>query len=294
MQNKGHGRRWPGHCLASACAAVLLVNGCAATPTVQERTRMAHQYAMRAGMTAMTPGPDRPLPITGFVRAVATGAPLVVYIEGDGRAWLNSSTPSPDPTPIDPVALRLAGVDTRPNVVYLARPGQFRQPATGSVPRRYWLSARFAPEVVDAYAEVVRALAQEREATEIELVGYSGGGAIAALLSARLKREQPAVRLTLRTVAANLDTATWTRLLRLSPLTGSLNPADVAPELGDTPQQHLIGMKDRQVPAEVFAAFAAKLASDRCVQAVRLDLGHAGPWGEAWREALARKPACAP
>lgn len=256
---------------------------------------MAHQYAMQAGMTAVTLGKDRSLPLNGFVRIGAAGARLVVYIEGDGRAWLNSTTPSSDPTPVNPVALRLAVLDARPNVVYLARPGQFNQPTTSSpVARRYWLSARYAPEVVDTYAVVVREMARELEATEIELIGYSGGGAIAALLSARLKREEPAIQLTLRTVAGNLDTATWSRLLRLSPLTGSLNPADVASELGDIPQQHLLGTQDRQVPPQVFAAFAAKLASHRCLQEVWLDVGHAGPWGEAWGKALAQTPTCAP
>lgn len=282
-------------CCHAPVLAALVAAGCATTPGAAERTRIAGQYALQAGLTPVTLAKDTPLPLRGFVRAGAAGEPLVVYIEGDGRAWLNGNTPSPDPTPVDPVALRLAALDMRSNVAYLARPGQFLHPPAGSsVPRRYWLSARYAPEVVDTYAMVVREMARELAAPEMELVGYSGGGAIAVLVSARLKREMPALRLTLRTVAGNLDTATWTRVLRLSPLAGSLNPADVATELADIPQQHLLGRQDRQVPATVYAAFAAKLASDRCVQAVWLDLGHAGPWDDAWREALAQTPGCGP
>lgn len=52
-------------------------------------------------------------PISGAVNT------LTIHIEGDGLAWINSSTPSSDPTPTNPLALRLALLDTAPSV-YLA------------------------------------------------------------------------------------------------------------------------------------------------------------------------------
>ena len=46
--------------------------------------------------------------LVGFYRPLSMGsAVLHVYIEGDGFAWKNSTTPSSDPTPLTAVALIL-------------------------------------------------------------------------------------------------------------------------------------------------------------------------------------------
>jgi hypothetical protein len=37
-----------------------------------------------------------------------------LYIEGDGYAWKNRHEPSNDPTPMNPVAMRLAAADPHP------------------------------------------------------------------------------------------------------------------------------------------------------------------------------------
>ncbi len=50
---------------------------------------------------------------------------MVVYIEGDGRAYVNRRTPSNDPTPGNPMALRLALADPSLRVLYLGRPCQY-------------------------------------------------------------------------------------------------------------------------------------------------------------------------
>ena len=66
---------------------------------------------------------------TFVLRALSkTTAPvniLRVYIEGDGFAWVNRTTPSDDPTPRNPLGLKLAAADPSPNVLYLARPCQY-------------------------------------------------------------------------------------------------------------------------------------------------------------------------
>lgn len=102
---------------------------------------------------------------------------LTVYIEGDGFAWVDARTPSFDPTPRDPVALRLALGDPDGHAVYLARPCQY---VTGADRRncgkKYWTSHRFAQETVDAASLVVDRLKQRYHASSVMLVGYSGGG----------------------------------------------------------------------------------------------------------------------
>src|ERR1700722_15494796 len=54
------------------------------------------------------------------------GSTLWVYLEGDGLAYLRPSEPSGDPSPRDPVALRLALTYPKDSpVAYLARPCQY-------------------------------------------------------------------------------------------------------------------------------------------------------------------------
>lgn len=256
---------------------LLLLAGCQSTPGVDERVVAAREIAREARMTPVTT--TSAIPLQGFARFGQPGAPLTIYIEGDGQAWLNRRTPSPDPTPVNPVALQLAVVDSSPNVAYLARPGQYR---VEGIDRRYWLAARFSADVVDSYLEAISMLAGQVAAPEIHLAGFSGGGAIAALVAARWQAENPARPITLRTVGGNLDIATWVQLRRLTPLAGSLNPADFAAQLAAVPQRHFSGRQDRQVPRAVLDAYLARLPDRRCVEVIEVDVGHGGPWQEAW------------
>lgn len=270
-----------------ALALALALAGCAGLPDAATRTRAAESLAAAAGLQAFVPV-NTPLPLHGFARLGCPGAAISVYIEGDGLAWINVSMPSPDPTPLNPVALQLAALDSGCNVVYLGRPGQYR----GGVDSRYWLGARFAPEVIDSYVAALHGLTGVGSGTALTLTGYSGGGAVATLVAARLQAE--GVPLVLRTVAGNLDTEAWTKRRKLSPLAGSLNPASVAAALATVPQLHLSGRRDRQVPAWVLESYLARLPARNCVQVVDVDANHAGPWREAWGAALAQPPACAP
>lgn len=211
--------------------------------------------------------------------------PLHVYIEGDGHAWRTRHRPSRDPTPRDPVALRLAMADPAPAVAYIGRPCQYLADVSGC-PRRYWTSHRYAPEVVAALAEVVRDLAARHGARgQPVLVGYSGGGALAVLLAARGAPASAVV-----TVAANLDLAAWTSLHGVSPLSGSLDPAQER-AAGAIPQRHLVGERDRVVPPSVVRAFAA--ATGLPVAAVRVVPGFdhhccwAREWPRLWRRMVA-------
>lgn len=267
-------------------ALAALLAACSSVPPAGERDSAARQRAAAAGLAPRQFAAGS-LPLQAFVRGGCPGQPLHVYIEGDGHAWVSSTLPSGDPTPVNPVALRLAAGDRACNVAYLGRPGQYR---AGQVAPRYWLEARFAPEVIDAYVATIEELAQESAASAVHLAGYSGGGAIAALVAARLAPTHPG--LTLRTVAGNLDTQTWARRRRLTPLAASLNPAAAAAALADVPQLHLLGTRDRQVPSYVQEAYLAALPSPRCAQLRRIEAGHAGPWEDAWRQALEEVPAC--
>lgn len=271
--------RLAGIAVSGLCA---LLAGCHGLPSPPERIAAASRVAGE-GRLAPFPAAASPLPLRGFARLGCPGQDIHAYIEGDGLAWISVGMPSTDPTPINPVALRLAAQDTACNVLYLGRPGQY---GDAGIDMRYWTGARFAPEVIDSYMAVLQAM----PAPVLRLTGYSGGGAVAALVAARLHEAGRAVELV--TVAGNLDTAAWTQRRKLSPLTASLNPADVAAKLADVPQVHLAGQRDRQVPPWVLDAFLARLPARDCVQVVMVDAEHAGPWGDAVARAPA--PACNP
>ena len=217
--------------------------------------------------------------LTVYRPATTTAATFTVYLEGDGLAWLGAGTVSPDPTPVHPVALHLALRHPHGAVAYLARPCQFQGPALPAACRSaLWTGARYGREVVDSMNAALDQLVQHSGARRLVLVGYSGGGAVAALLAAR--RTDVAMLLT---VAANLDTDEWARLQHLSPLVASFNPADHAAQLARVPQQHWVGAEDDVVPPAVLAAYAARFpAGARPPVAVVPGFGHACCWQAHW------------
>lgn len=207
------------------------------------------------------------------------GMPLTVYLEGDGFAWRTGTQPSDDPTPHNPVALALALQHPQGAAAYLARPCQNVAASDwGGCNPADWTHARYAPGVVAAMDTALSALKDRTGAQQLVLVGYSGGGAVAALLAAG---RRDVTRLV--TVAANLDTDAWTALHRLLPLSGSLNPADQWRALADLPQVHFVGDEDSVVPQAVARAFAQRFPADK-QPTIRLVSGadHGCCWAQQW------------
>lgn len=271
--------------LIGACAvAAAALSGCASL----DRDAHAQALAGPAGLHRETVQGGA-FVLTAFVRIARADAPVRIYIEGDGLAWLSRTEPSPDPTPVAATGLALAAADTSPNVVYLARPCQFtpmvRNPACNVA---YWTGKRFAPEVVDAMNDAVGRIAARVPGQRLGLVGYSGGGAIAALIAARRHDV-----VSLRTVAGNLDVAYVNRIHGVSPMPASLNPIDEAARLSGVAQVHFSSAQDTVVPPEVAKRFAAAVGG-RCVRTLVVNgVAHDGDWAARWPALLARTPACA-
>jgi len=204
---------------------------------------------------------------------------LTVYIEGDGLAWITASLVSLDPTPLQPIGLALALRHPQGAAAYLARPCQYVEGVeTRGCSAEYWTSKRFAPEVVAATSQAIDTLKQRFQAQQLVLVGYSGGGALAALVAAHRQDVKLLV-----TVAGNLDHRAWTEQHHATPLTGSLNPADAWQELLNVPQIHFVGGKDQVVGREVAAAYASRFPADRRpkIQVVP-EFDHTCCWAEQW------------
>ena len=268
---------WRKLCWASL---VLLLTACASL-SPQQRRLAAEKMAADAGWQGVTfPGDD--FVLLGFVPKVIHDSDLLtIYIEGDGLAWITPTLPSQDPTPIHPVALQLALRHSSGAAAYLARPCQY---VVGEDRRNcqtaWWTDRRFATEVVQAGSRAVDQLKQRFRASHIVLIGYSGGGAIAALLAAQRKDVTRLV-----TVAGNLDHVLWTQLHHVSPLTGSLNPADAWQALADVPQVHFVGGSDSIVSREVAESYVARFpANKRPSLRVIEGFDHACCWVAQWPE----------
>lgn len=237
---------------------MVLLTGCAST-NPEKRRAQSSKLATDAGWQRVTLDAGM-FSMAAFLPANKNQAEtLTVYIEGDGLAWIDSSTPSFDPTPIDPLALRLAMLDTSGGAVYLARPCQY---VIGDDRRgcehKYWTSHRFAPEVIEASNIAVSQLKARYAANTVRLVGYSGGGAVAALIAARRNDVVQMV-----TVAGNLDHAAWTKQHHLSPLSGSLNPMDARNQLQNIPQRHYVGGKDAVIGEFITQSYADRFPTNK-------------------------------
>lgn len=226
--------------------------------------------------------------LASYQRIHNSTLPLHIYIEGDGKAWLSRTQPSLDPTPNEPTALRLAALDPAANVVYLARPCQFIPMAENpQCQTTYWTGKRFSPEVIQAMSEAITQIKQRAHIENIVLVGYSGGGALAALLAER--RDDI---LSLRTVAGYLDVEYANTLHHVSPMPDSRNPIDHAPGLAALAQIHFSGGNDTVIPSAIAQRFVARVG-ERCARQITVaGMTHRGPWETRWSQLLTIPPAC--
>lgn len=255
-----------------------LLAGCT---SIDPASRRQHADALASAQGWHRLGIDtREFMLAAYVpSAAAPGDTLTVYIEGDGMAWLTRAQASDDPTPRQPLALQLALRHPRGTAVYLARPCQYVDAADQrGCEEGYWTDRRFALQVIEAGMQAIDALKQRYGAAKLVLVGYSGGGAVAALLAAR----RPDV-IRLVTVAGNLDHLAWTTLHGVPPLAGSLNPADEWKTLQHIPQLHFVGDKDTNVTTDTVAAYISRFPSGRRPEMrVISNFNHACCWVEKW------------
>lgn len=216
---------------------------------------------------------------------------LTIYIEGDGRTWITRSKLSNNPTPKNPLALKLAVLDNSPNVAYLARPCQYTPPMLNPACNPFiWSDQRFSETVIQSMNEAVEILKKSAKAKQIHLVGFSGGAAVAILIAARRTDIT-----SLKTVAGDLEPTALSHYHQTSPLTGSLDPITVAHKLIDIPQQHFSGEKDKTVPPFIAATFVARLQKlgSRCAsQTIIQNATHHDGWEEIWPTLLLKPFLC--
>ncbi|HET9843824.1 MAG TPA: alpha/beta hydrolase [Gammaproteobacteria bacterium] len=214
--------------------------------------------------------------LTTLHRITEKNAPLVVYLEGDGHSQSKKYRLSKDPTPHQPLALELALLDPRPNVIYIARPCQYSIAEDAECNAMYWSTHKFAPEVINSTQEVINHFRSLHENKKIELVGFSGGGGLAVMIAA----QDPRI-INVTTIAGDLDIELMQKHHNTTPLTGSKNPKRVATSINKIPQRHFIGKKDVVVPLAVAESFVHQVGA--CAKIIALPkFEHHKGWKEAW------------
>jgi pimeloyl-ACP methyl ester carboxylesterase len=224
--------------LGSICC--LLILGSCSSPA-QDFSQYAFTLGMRRDVVAGTEFQH-----VVFSHGNRLSRTLHIYVDGDGTPW-RAWGPTADPTPRNPLLLRLMARDPNPSL-YLGRPcyqGLADSPPCSST---HWTGERYSEAVVTSMAAALHRILAATQPDRLVWFGYSGGGTLATLLAPRFDATTDLI-----TVAANLDTDAWTDLHAYSRLAGSLNPArqPVLPER--IRQRHYVGGKDRVVPKEVFA-----------------------------------------
>jgi hypothetical protein len=206
---------------------------------------------------------------------------LVVFIDGDGLPWVGGGRRiATDPSPRRPLALRLAAA-TAVSVLYLARPCYLEKLRSPQCPAALWTSQRYSAAVVASMTAAANVFAAEHHFDHVLLVGYSGGGTLAALMA----RDLPGV-VGLVTIAGNLDPDTWAQLHGYLPLQGSLNPALLPPLPKSLPQWYLVGQRDTNVPAGATARYFERVSPERIWSYPRFD--HVCCWVDDWPATFAR------
>lgn len=213
-----------------------------------------------------------------------------LYIEGDGNSWKTKYRLSDNPTPKQPLALKLAILDPHSHVVYVSRPCQYTpHDLDPKCSAKYWSSHRYAPEVIQATNDVLDQIKEKVKNTNFVLIGFSGGASVAALVAS----ERQDV-LGLITVAGDLNHDALNQYHQTSPLEGSLNPTKIAPQLKNLPQHHWNGSSDRIVPTWVAEDFAKKVNNPACVEVHTLKgASHHKGWEKHWNEIINTQLRCA-
>lgn|GEM_PF-1802856 len=245
---------------------------------------------------------------------IARADTVHVYLEGDGFAYVRGGRVNfLDPSPRNPIALRLAALDPRSGVIYIARPCTYLTSVQRSQECSYldWTELRFSQEVVDAVSAVIDA-AKRGDDQGVSLAGFSGGGVLAAAIAAN---RDDVVDLT--TLGSPLSLKVWRevegfksslsysdiqpseneeideedpRVFLLAPLALSVDPASEARNLSRIPQRHYVGEDDDIVQWEVVRRFARAFPTGQRPDIYKLpNVDHDCCWEDIWPELLGQR-----
>ena len=262
----------------------LILGGCAGS---RDHSQVINLQASRMQAKAEVIH-TRYYPLQTFQSTPGKNKTLRVYIEGDGRAWARRSRPSLDPTPGNLLVLDLMAADPATDKAYIARPCQFVMDSQCNI--SVWTDLRFSTEAVAATNEGLDTLKAQGNYQQLELVGYSGGAAI-ALLAATKRRDIASIR----TIAGNLDPAYVNKIHNVSYMPKALSPVKFTRELDDIPQLHFSGADDSIIPPAVYQAYRTWFGKQDCITGQTVEsTTHNEGWRNRWTSLLREPlPVCA-
>lgn len=266
-----------------ALLAILALGGCIGTTYPYMRTETAQRIASPAWMIKRDIAAS-PFMLRSYERIHNRGGNAHIYIEGENTGLSSGATPA------HPVALHLASKDKVKNVIYIARPCQYTGmlSTTEECDASYWNENSFSQEVINAYNKALDNIAARYDIQGFELIGYSGGGTISALLASTRQDV-----ISLRTVSGILDHEAYTSATHKAPFSGSLNPANQTLALSNMPQYHFIGGGDNEVPPSVLHSYMQSMPPSRCVQTMLIQgASHEAGWVDKWPELLELPVSC--
>lgn len=202
------------------------------------------------------------------------GAHLRIYIEGDGSPWARRSRVAVDPTPTNPVLLRLMHLADHA-AVYLGRPCYFGSATDSNCDSSWWTFNRYSRQVIESMCAVANALIEERKADTVQLVGYSGGAALVIGMTTCTDRLAA-----ITTIAGNLTPAAWTQYHGYTPLDDLtlVNFATQAP--ATVSEMHWQCESDQEIPTVITANYFA--ARPKAARTIVKECGHSSGWDHFW------------
>lgn len=206
---------------------------------------------------------------------------LHVYIEGDGLPFKNRFQVAQDPSPSNPLMLKLMSLDSGERL-YLGRPCYFTRSlpamADETCNEKFWTRARYSEEIVASMVDALHQHLVTHPTKGVTLIGHSGGGTLAMLMAARMSEVDQVV-----TLAGNLDIEAWTQLHHFTSLKDSLNPANLKVNSLPRKQIHFGGDKDNNIPPALNDAFLARI--EQPIHIIK-DADHNCCWLVHWNELL--------
>jgi len=209
-----------------------------------------------------------------------------VYIEGDGRSWINKRRPSDNPTPRKRLVIKLMELDPYPERFYFARPCQFITDTRCNT--SVWTSNRYSVTALETFDHALSQIKSQYGYNGFELIGFSGGATLALLLAAN--REDI---VSIRTIAGNLSPEYLNKHHNVHPMPSSLNPVNYTKTLTVIPQMHFIGKKDNIVPYDIYEYYKSTFINKNCLSHIIINnASHNKGWKKPWLHLLKQPVIC--
>jgi len=234
---------------------------------------IADRYALANNFTRLT------IPGQGYTHVIylkeqSSANRWHVYIEGDGLPWISKRFIARDPTPKQPLMLKLMNQDPISNI-YLGRPCYHGMVIESNCNPWLWTHGRYSKQVVTSMVSALNKLIHSRHIKQVTLIGHSGGGTLAVLMAERIKEVD-----TIITLAGNLDVRAWTEHHGYTTLKGSLSPAQRTSLPKSIREYHFIGDKDQVIPQHAILQYANKRPS-ACLNVIH-NCTHRDCWENYW------------